>query len=163
MGTCARPDASTRSSLNLEFCEISNRVGQLSGLRDYALRIRRDFTKSGDWGAIEAGGKERVRFRPDSERIGRCWRPVSQRRDVSQNSENCAHRTTAFPAAMPAAVVIALLVCRAHAVVRRDDVNCGRNKNSAAVSSKVCGLFRGVEGECGQRQNDRQLHQTNQR
>ncbi len=66
MGNRARPDASTRSSVNLEFCEISNRVSHMSGIRDYAAQIRRNFTKSGDWRAIEAGGKEWIRLRPNS-------------------------------------------------------------------------------------------------
>ncbi|WP_152976006.1 hypothetical protein [Ensifer adhaerens] len=124
-----------------EFCEISNSVSQLSGLRDYALRIRRDFTKSGDWGAIEAGGKERIRLRPNSGWLHCGWHPVSQRRDVGQDRENRAHRTAALAVAMLAFVVIAILICHTHAVMRRVDIIRGFNNGGAIVGSKECRLF----------------------
>lgn len=122
-------------------CEISNRVSPLGGLRDYALRIRREFTKSGDWRAIEAGGKEWIRLRPNSGCVRRVWCPLSQRRIVRQNRESRAHRTAALPVAMLAIVMIALLVCRAYAVIRRVDINRGINKGRATLGSKKCSLF----------------------
>ncbi len=141
MGTRARPDASTRSSLNLEFCEISNRVSHMSGIRDYALQIRRNFTESGDWRAIEAGGKEWIRLRPNSGCVRRVWCPLSQRRIVRQNRENRAHRTAALAFGMLAFVVVALFLCRTPAMTGRADINRGLDKRGATLGNNECSLF----------------------